>query len=346
MLQLQKPLNSRKHHGFTLVELLVVIAIIGVLVGLLLPAIQAAREAARRSQCLNNLKQLGIAILLHEDAKKEFPEGVHLPEGPNAWDRNTSSNHGTACFGWGGLSLPYIEQTGLGQQYLAIVDGNGNEFPNYNWETTGNSGELSKTALSVFMCPSDVMGPINNYYNGGKDPFGKSNYVGLAGAYAAQDANQANPGRWVNPTDLEFDPPYDEVERRIMGGTLGVFIAGFATEIRQISDGTSNTLMVGERNGLAEQEANGPPAAYWTGAIRARWVNSTLSNLRNSGEFLINGTNSNGTPSKYCVSSLHQGGAQFTRADGSALFISEDVDGDLWQALGTRAGEETLSQSL
>jgi prepilin-type N-terminal cleavage/methylation domain-containing protein len=329
MCKINKQIDSRTRRGFTLVELLVVIAIIGVLVGLLLPAIQAAREAARRSQCLNNLKQLGIAILLHENAKKKFPEGVHI------FQKDPGGGHGPASFGWGGLSLPYIEQSNLGQQYEAISN-----YPDYNWQTTGNAGELSKTALPVFMCPSDVMSPINNYYNAGKDPFGKSNYVGLAGAYGAEDAKGGNPMRWINIADLEDTTYFNDNHRRIMGGTLGVFIANDSTEIRQISDGTSNTLMVGERNGLAEQEPSGPPAAYWTGAIRARWVNSTLSNIRNEGAFLINGTN------RYGTSSLHQGGAQFTRADGSALFISEDVDGDLWQALGTRAGEETPTQTL
>jgi prepilin-type N-terminal cleavage/methylation domain-containing protein len=329
MCQISSQSISSKNRGFTLVELLVVIAIIGVLVGLLLPAIQAAREAARRSQCLNNLKQLGIAILLHENTKKKFPAGVHI------FEKNAGGGHGPASFGWGGLSLPYIEQSNLGQQYEAIAN-----YPDYNWETTGNAGQLSKTALPVFMCPSDVMSPINNYYNGGKDPFGKSNYVGLAGAYGAEDAKGTNPMRWVNTEDLEDTAHFTDTDRQTKGGTLGVLLANDSTEIRQISDGTSNTLMVGERNGLAEQDPSGPPAAYWTGSIRARWVNSTLSNIRNEGAFLINGTN------KYGTSSLHQGGAQFTRADGSALFISEDVDGDLWQAIGTRAGEEAINLTL
>lgn len=327
---------AKKTRGFTLVELLVVIAIIGVLVALLLPAVQAAREAARRSQCLNNLRQLGIAILLHENAKKAFPEGVH------AWETNGGGGHGPASFGWGGLSLPYIEQSNLGQQFQAISN-----YPNYNWQTatgpggTPHAGELSKTPLSVFMCPSDVMAPINVYYNAGKDPYAKSNYVGIAGAYGAEDAKGTNPMRWINLTDLEDTAYFNDNHRRIMGGTLGVFLANAKTEMRQISDGTSNTIMVGERNGLAELEpASGPPAAYWTGAIRARWVNSTLSNVRNDASFLLNGTNRFGT------SSMHQGGGQFTKADGSALFISEDIDGEVYQALGTRAGEETVSASL
>jgi hypothetical protein len=146
--------------------------------------------------------------------------------------------------------------------------------------------------------------------------------------------------RWINLEDLEDTAYFNDNHRRIMGGTLGVFLANAKTELRQISDGTSNTIIVGERNGLAEQVPTGPPAAYWTGSIRARWVNSTLSNVRNDPAFLINGTN------KYGTSSLHQGGLQCTRADGSATFISEDIDGLLWESLGTRAGEETVSQSL
>jgi prepilin-type N-terminal cleavage/methylation domain-containing protein len=347
--RLQKLAVCDGQTGFTLVELLVVIAIIGVLVGLLLPAVQAAREAARRSQCLNNLKQLGVALLLHEDAKGAFPKGTYLPEGSSAWNRNASSSHGPAVFGWGGLSLPYLEQTNLGQQYQAIVDSNGNDFPNYNWETAVGTGgspkaaDLSKTALSVFMCPSDVMGPINEYYNNGEDPFGKSNYVGIAGAYGGEDAERTNPILYKNPIDLE-DTHFSDLDRRTKGDTIGIFAGSMSSEIREISDGTSNTLMVGERNGLVASDPKStrplPMAAYWPGAIRARWVNSTLSNARNVEQFLINGT------SRYGISSLHQGGAQFVRGDGSALFISEDIDGPLYEALGTRAGAEAISTAL
>lgn len=319
-----------------------VIAIIGVLVALLLPAVQAAREAARRSQCMNNLKQLGIALLLHEGAVGAFPEGVHV------WERDASGGHGPSSFGWGGLLLPYLEQSTLGAQYKAIVDSNGNKFPDYNWETavgTGGAPEaavLSKTHLSVFMCPSDVMEPINVYYNGSKDPFGKSNYVGIAGAYGAEDARGSNPLLFINPTDLETSPPFNDNHRRIMGGTLGIFGGNLSTEMREIPDGTSNTLMVGERSGLiAAEPDNGSasPAAYWTGAIRARWLNSTLSNVRNNAAFLINGTN------KYGTSSLHPGGCHFLKADGSVSYLGEDINGALFEAMGTRAGEEVLADA-
>jgi hypothetical protein len=104
--------------------------------------------------------------------------------------------------------------------------------------------------------------------------------------------------------------------------------------------------MIGERNGLAAimnpsdpTYGSAPRAAYWTGAIRARWVNSTLTNIRNHAAFLINGTSAYGT------SSLHVSGAHFTRADGSTAFVSENIDGAIFEALGTRAAEDSTSGS-
>src|SRR5215208_938673 len=145
--------------AFTLVELLVVIAIIGILVALLLPAVQAAREAARGTQCTNNVRQIAIALLNHHDSKGSFPPGVHVTQ------LNGSGTHGPAAFGWGGLILPYLEETALGEQYKAIPN-----YPNYDWETaTGpggnpNSKLLSATPLSVFACPTDIMPTINTWY--------------------------------------------------------------------------------------------------------------------------------------------------------------------------------------
>ena len=331
--------RTQSARAFTLVELLVVIAIIGVLVALLLPAVQAAREAARRSQCSNNLKQLGVAALLHESAKGSLPKGVHV------WDLNGSGTHGPASFGWGGLILPYIEQVNLGVQYKAIPN-----YPNYNWETaTGpggqpKAGELSKTALSVFMCPSDLMPPINDYYNGGKDPFAKSNYVGAAGAYGGDDATTTNPMYFKTPKDAQANPALSDSDRELFSRTAGIFGGNMGSKFKDVSDGASNTLMIGERSGLAAitdpadpAYGSAPRAAYWTGAIRARWVNSTLANIRNHAGFLINGTSAYGT------SSLHAGGAHFTRADGSTAFVSENIDGATFEALGTRAADDGTS---
>ena len=235
----------RRPRGFTLVELLVVIAIIGVLVALLLPAVQAAREAARRTQCSNNLKQLGVAALLHESAEGSLPEGVHV------WDLNGAGTHGPASFGWGGLILPYIEQVNLGVQYKAIPN-----YPNYNWETaTGpggqpKAGELSKTALSIFMCPSDLMPPINDYYNGGKDPFAKSNYVAQRAPTAAMTRQRptlctSKLPKMLKPTRLS------DSDRELFSRTAGIFGGNMGSKFKDVSDGASNTFMIGERSGLA-----------------------------------------------------------------------------------------------
>jgi prepilin-type N-terminal cleavage/methylation domain-containing protein len=343
--------SASRRHGFTLVELLVVIAIIGVLVALLLPAVQAAREAARRSQCSNNMKQQGLAALNFESAKGEFPEGVHV------WQRDPGSAHGPASFGWGGLILPYIEQSNLGAQYKAIPN-----YPNYNWETeTGpggqpNAGNLSKSAMPTFACPSDVMPTINDYYNGGKDPFSKSNYVGVAGSNSADDGQNVSGDHpstkaiestmlvFYTPRDVSLNSALSDDQRNTYIRGVGVLLPGESTTIAQVSDGTSNTFMIAERNGLAAimsttdpNYGSAPRAAYWTGSIRSRWVNSTLTNVRNHAAFLINGTSAYGT------SSLHVSGAHFTRADGSTAFVSENIDGDVFQALGTRAGEDNIS---
>jgi prepilin-type N-terminal cleavage/methylation domain-containing protein len=325
----RRKVNQRVQSAFTLVELLVVIAIIGILVALLLPAIQAAREAARGAQCSNNLRQLGIGLLNHHDTQGAFPPGVHVTE------LNGSGTHGPAAFGWGGLILPYLEETSLGAEYKSIPN-----YPDYNWETaTGpggspQAGTLSKTPLSVFSCPTDVMPTINTWYNAGKDPFSKSNYVGVAGMYGAQDATTANPMKFVNPVDLPSFPP---AEQALYLGTFGIFGGNQRSKMKDITDGSSKTLMVAERDGrVADGIATGRQAAYWTGAIRSRWLNSTLTNARDDGPFRINGT------SKWGAGSLHPAGGTYgTFGDGSVRFLTEDMDGNVWEAMATRAGNET-----
>src|SRR4051812_10182455 len=149
--------STAHRHAFTLVELLVVIAIIGILVALLLPAIQAAREAARRAQCQNHLKNLGLAVLNHESAKKKFPVGF-VPTGPNG---------GIESWGWGVFILPYIEEQGIYDQlrpsptFVQPVNGankGARNLADLFAAAASNANEVLplQATIPVFRCPSDT----------------------------------------------------------------------------------------------------------------------------------------------------------------------------------------------
>jgi hypothetical protein len=284
------------------------------------------------------LRQLGLAILNYHDAHGRFPVGVNIPN-------VNVAPHGPASFGWGGIILPYMEETTLASQYQAITVGD-LEFPDYNWETAQSggiqAGELSKTELSVFACPTDVMPPINLIYNGGKDPYSKSNYVGVAGQFGAIDASSSAPLYFVNPVDVENPASSFYANRALYDQTYGIFGGNQKTKISHVTDGTSKTLMVTERDGGDVEGATGASprrAAYWAGAIRARWLNSTLTNVDDDvdGKFLINSDNF-----RYGVGSLHIGGVNACLGDGHVVFLNENMDGNAWKFMGSMADGEVI----
>ena len=320
--------DRRAARGFTLVELLVVIAIIGVLVGLLLPAVQSARESARRSSCINHAKQIGLATLLHESARKAFPPGTVYVAGQTD---TAASSRGSKNLGWAAMILPYGDQNPLYDALSVLKSASGKVFPHYDWADSAPKRIVS-TPIPHYMCPSDVMPSINRTISSA-DHVAKLNYVGVAGYSGADDATSLG----GTPLDFMFRPnaniPADGAKA---GRRKGVFGGGSKTKISEIVDGTAHTLLFVERDGVAAQAQSSSPAsgefhraAVWAGTYNTQWPNQHLANITTTSRWLINGTY------KYSPGSLHTGfGATCCFADGSVKFVSGNIDSPTWETLG------------
>ncbi len=314
------PKRSASSRGFTLVELLVVIAIIGVLVGLLLPAVQAAREAARRMQCSNNLKQIGLAMHNYADTVRKFPASFY-----RAWPTTLGGTFGTPGWGWGTMILPYIEQSNLYNSLntsIARLDGR-----------IAAVKVLGQTPIATYRCPSDSGGP----QNANRANYATSNYIAVFGSLYDQAAPSA--GTLV----------YGSREN---AGT-GVFSPNSAIRFGDISDGTSNTVLVGEMNygPNGVKDATGAPRRYnggvWVGTYDDPLGTSNVSNQLSLCGFAA-GANVrfrklNTPDSSNAFSSAHTGGVQFVLADGSVRFISQNADGVMIDRVADRADGEILN---
>lgn len=307
-----KPLraNARAWHeesassprGFTLVELLVVIAIIGVLVALLLPAVQAAREAARRSQCANNLKQMGVGCHNYHAAKGVFPSGWIEDENIKRIDRAPN-------LAWGGILLPYVEQGPLFAQFdqkKAISSG-----------TFGGAVEnidLIATVLPLYRCPTDAERPEHGSFAayGGYYPevpqLATSNYVGSGSLCDACNSGHYLPG---------------ETNAACPIGVVGVLFRNSETSTADITDGTSQTFMVGER--IFGGTGSGP---YWAGppgpvshqlACFGSLMTAYLRSIQQSSLPMLNG-HADG------FSSHHPSAIQMLLCDGSVRPFRDDID--------------------
>lgn len=323
--------------GFTLIELLVVIAIIAILIALLLPAVQQAREAARRSQCKNNLKQIGLALHNYHDVFNRFPPGyVDATTG--------SSNASEGSWAWSAMILPYIDQA---PAYNLLRVGTNTLNTCLADTTAGGKRAALVNPLSAMMCPSDTLPPTNDaFVTGGVNrTFGTGGTAGVAiasSSYVAVNNNWALVGAKINSGFSSVDG---------QSGPTGAFYRNSNTTMRDLTDGSSNTIFVGERawqvkttnaysatcfavpNQSATQGPNyaGTTAATYTVSSTTQGGASSrpgatfyqLSNALGSGMTKINEATSTYNESGF--SSYHTGGAQFLLGDGSVRMIGENV---------------------
>lgn len=290
----------KTRRGFTLIELLVVIAIIAVLIALLLPAVQQAREAARRSQCKNNLKQLALALHNYHETYRMLAPGY--VDDPN----DTSGTDGYG-WSWGTYVLPILDQAPL---YNRLNPG-----PNKVTNVLVNDLAALQLPLPAFVCPTAVDGPLNTHwqYNNGaaNQNLGKSNYAGNGG------------WAYTNTTTLDRG---------------GIFHRNSNITLGDIYDGTSNTLLLGEKIQLHPRSKNTLGGSVWAASNRTNLMGTSGQNANHVGSVLgltHQSHATNGDPQAAsldlafapCVfASQHTGGAHFAMSDGSVRFLSENLD--------------------
>ena len=328
--------RCRSRGGFTLSELLVVIAIIAILIALLLPAVQAAREAARRAQCVNNLKQIGLALHNYLSTHEVFPPGYVSAVDKTVTDpcnqdaENSKSVDLGSGWAWGSLILGQMEQQAV---YNSI---------NFNLSVAYKANDTSSTtALSVYLCPSDFgpstvpvfadpPDPANPGSFSGKniiDTVARGNYVGMFGV-GEVCANAGN--------------------------GAGVFYRNSRTSIAAITDGTSQTIAVGERS-------HNLSYVTWTARSIGGWLGKTSFVEGGTDQFnpspeecwtqvlgpvgLADGPRTINNPEAHVEDywSLHPGGANMLFGDGSVRFLKASMNPTTWRALATRNLGELLS---
>lgn len=311
-----------RRSGFTLIELLVVIAIIAVLIALLLPAVQQAREAARRSQCKNNLKQIGLALHNYHETIDAFPPGAIAGFTANSGG-TADTDRWSGGINWRVMILPYLDQAPLYNK----LNFNGSWFSGYASRTANNSNAvLIGLTMPAYLCPSSSVDPFINTASPQYDNPGRLlaiHYTGIAGATPdpAGAAGRCNPGNYG------------------IVCANGPMRPSQITRMRDFVDGSSNTIMVSEQSGLVG--ANAISANYgggWNG-VSQTYPASAMSNLSTyfyagitTVRFGPNTKTTTATASDHpymtntILNSFHVGGIHALMGDGSVRFVSDNVN--------------------
>lgn len=303
-------MKKRYLKGFTLVELLVVIAIIGILIALLLPAVQAAREAARRMQCANNLKQMGLAVHLYSDANGKLPPGARSGE------THSGTMHSLFVF-----MMPYMEEAAAyGQMDLTLP------------MTAPQNVQVAESVAPAFICPS-FSGDLKTIATGADDADDYvTTYSGVTGSTVESHNFSRLKGEAVCGSYFDDGLFYPESEVRI----------------RDISDGTSSTLAIGERThslrswtrGASYIGTLGDPFKFCIGSAKnVTWPINPDEQVICYGPCTVRTCTFN----DIFYGSHHPGGAQFVFADGSTHFLNDSIDMTIYKALATRNGGETAT---
>jgi prepilin-type N-terminal cleavage/methylation domain-containing protein/prepilin-type processing-associated H-X9-DG protein len=368
--------RRRRSSGFTLIELLVVIAIIAVLIALLLPAVQAAREAARRSQCVNNLKQMGLAAMNFESTNSTLPP---------TWGPYPYASNGGSRVNFLAVMMPFIEQGALYNAWNLTVDSNG-----------GGSLEINETArltqVSAYLCPSDPSSGTCGDPGGSNIPCGKANYFAnmgyTAGQYFSSNVTpQETNSAVIGPFIVQIDSGQPKFLDAASTQPNPLYQRLIACTIASVTDGTSNTAMFAET--IRSRYVGSQSSANWPALATAMTGTGYLDPIQNGGtmttgalqvvpavcqnlssrllayrgleyyRFIVECTNYGhvllpNSKSPDCgdstiaaafmaARSWHSGGVNVCYVDGSVHFIKNTVNATPWAGLGTKGGAEVLS---
>jgi len=313
-----------RRSAFTLVELLVVIAVIGMLVGLLLPAVQQARAAARRMQCMNQMKQYGLAFANYESAEKKFPYGSQRGDGKTRFWGNGS--------GWVGGSS---QNSSIRRSFLVWIWPYLDMMPNYqqfnfdyNPGNYKNSNNMTLTQPApIYYCPDDRVGARWAPEDGTGSKYAKGNYV-------------------VNFGELDLTKSKVDLNRAVKDD--GIFDMNIRFTVAQIHDGLTNSVFMSEvRVSPEDSDYDFRGHIFYEEEAGCHFMTNQQPNTGFDyqiarGQQIPGVTCRQTSPYRVTARSNHAGGVNAVRGDASVFFCSNSIDLDVWQAYGTRSGDETI----